>query len=366
MFLNFKRREDPPGDAADLAAELSQSEARREFFLLAARALLQCIREFSLDLRELESEQFKAGLGEISEKLVSDEKLGRIEAFFDARKKGITDFAGRQRDHLRDRETEFKGIIEILTQAMVTLDSDNRQYHQTLLEHGQRIENITLLDDIKRLKQELLKEVESLREAVRRKESRDNTRIEKLSRQVHTLNTELENARTESERDGLTGVHNRRAFDRFLGGLVEKNTVKEQSFTLLMLDIDDFKKINDTYGHLAGDGVLVSVANKCRQSIRGEDFLARYGGEEFALILPGASLRNGLKKAKQICETIAATRYVLEGMQAEEALSLTVSVGVSACRRGDTAASLIERADKALYQAKHSGKNRAVSEKDIK
>jgi diguanylate cyclase len=366
MFLSLKKKEDPSCENADLSTQLSQSDARRGFFLLAARALLQCVREFSLDLKELDREQFKAGLGGLSEKLVSDEKLSRIEAFFEARKKGITDFAGRQRDHLRDREAEFKDIIEILTQAMVGLDSGNRQYNQTLLEHGQRIEEITLLDDIKRLKQELLKEVQSLRRSVLQKETRDSSRIELLSDQVRTLSSELEDARTESERDGLTGVRNRRSFDRFLSELVEKNTVKEQSFALLIIDIDNFKGINDTYGHLTGDGILTAVANKCRQLIRDENALARYGGEEFAAILLGASLRNGLKKARQVCETIAATRCVLEGLSSNDALAVTVSIGVSACRRADTVAALVERADKALYLAKHSGKNRAVSERDIR
>jgi diguanylate cyclase len=246
------------------------------------------------------------------------------------------------------------------------MDSENRDFNHNILEQGKRIEDITHLDDIKRLKQALLQEVESLRDAVREKESRDVAKIESLSQQVAVLNTELASARTESERDGLTGVLNRRTFDRFLAELVEKNTVKVQEFALLMIDIDDFKRINDTYGHPVGDSVLAAVANKCRQSIRGEDLLARYGGEEFAIILPGASLRNAVKKGRQICQAIAATRYMLEGADSGEPLGLTVSIGVSVCGKADTAATLIQRADKALYMAKGSGKNRACSEKEIR
>jgi diguanylate cyclase len=93
--------------------------------------------------------------------------------------------------------------------------------------------------------------------------------------------------------------------------------------------------------------------------------LARYGGEEFVIILPGASLRNAVKKGRQICEAIASTRYVLEGMSAKERFALTVSIGVSSCRPGDTEATVIERADRALYLAKVSGKNRVASEKDL-
>jgi diguanylate cyclase len=366
MFLNFMKKEEDGCETVDLSAELDRSDKKRAFLLLATRALLQCTREFALDVKELDTPAFKAGLGELAERLAADEKLSRVEALFESRKSGISTFAQRQKDYLRDREAEFKDIIDILSKAMVAMDSENRDYNHNILEQSKRIEDITHLDDIKRLKQALRQEVENMREAVREKESRDVAKIESLSKQVAVLNTELRSARTESEHDGLTGVLNRRTFDRFLAELVEKNTVKEQDFALLMVDIDDFKRINDTYGHPIGDSVLTAVANKCRQSIRGEDLLARYGGEEFAIILPGASLRNAVKKGRQICQSIAATRYLLEGVDSGEPLSLTVSIGASICGKADTAAALVNRADKALYVAKGSGKNRTCSEKDIR
>ncbi|MGE5255699.1 MAG: diguanylate cyclase [Hyphomicrobiales bacterium] len=366
MLFTFKKKETEGQQPVNWAAEFERSEGRREFFLLAARALLQCIREFTLDITELDSTEFKTGLADFAETLSSEEKIHRLQSLFESRKAGIGTFAQRQRDYLRDRETEFKDIIDILTKAMVVLDSENRAYNRSILEQSQRLEEITLLDDIKRIKQALLQEVEQLREAVREKEARDGAKIEKLSHQVAVLNDELQSARSESDRDGLTGILNRRAFDRHLTDLIARNTVKSQIFALLMIDIDDFKRINDTYGHLTGDSVLVAVVNKCRQSVRGEDVLARYGGEEFAIILTGASLRNAVKKGRQICEAIATTRYLLEGLPSQETLSLTVSIGVSLCRSGDTGASLVDRADKALYQAKKAGKNRVVSEKDLK
>jgi diguanylate cyclase len=365
MFLGFKKKTDEAMPPADLASELAACESRRDFLLLAARALLQLVREFSLDLQELKTEEFRAGLSELSERLAGGEKLRRLEAAFDSRKRAIAEFAARQKDYLRDREAEFKDIIDILSKAMVALDSENRQYNRSILEQSRRIEDVTLLDDIKKVKQALLTEVETLRESVRRKEARDTAKIEELSRQVSTLNSELKSARTASESDALTGAYNRRSFDRCLAEWVEKNTVKPQTLAMLMLDIDDFKRVNDSYGHQTGDSVLLAVANKCRQTVRAEDFLARYGGEEFVLLMPGASLRNAVKKARQIGEAIAATRYLLEGTGRPQHLSLTVSIGVSGLRKADTAASLIARADKALYLAKTLGKNRVVSENDV-
>jgi diguanylate cyclase len=367
MLFNY-RKKDPEGrESVNWAAEYASSEERLEFFLSAARALLQCIREFALDIQELDSSGFKTDLAEFAETLASEKKIQSLQHLFASRRAGIGTFAQRQKDYLRDREIEFKDIIEILSKAMAVLDSENRAYNRSILEQSQRLEEMTLLDDIKRIKQALLQEVEQLREAVSQKEARDGAKIEMLSRQVAVLNNELKSARSESERDGLTGILNRRAFDRHLADLIARNTVKRQEFALLMIDLDDFKRINDIYGHLAGDSVLAAVVNKCRQSVRGADVLARYGGEEFAIILSGASLRNAVKKGRQICQAIAATRYVLEGMPpSKEPISLTVSIGVSACRAGDTGASLVDRADKALYLAKASGKNRVKSEKDLK
>jgi diguanylate cyclase len=364
MFLSFKKKENEAAASVDLAAALASSDSRREFLLLATRAMLQCVREFTLDLKELKTDEFKQALSDLAEQLVTGEKLRRLESVFDSRKRDIADFAERQKAYLRDRESEFKDIIDILSKAMVTLDSENRQYNRSILEQSQRIEDVTLLDDIKKLKQSLLFEVETMRESVRQKEARDTAKIEELSKQVSVLNTELQSARTESERDALTGANNRRSFDRCLTEWVDRNTVKAQTLAVLMVDIDDFKRINDTHGHLTGDSVLVAVANKCRQSIRSEDFLARYGGEEFAVLLPNASLRNAAKKAKQVCQAIASTRYLLEGSENPQHLSLTVSIGVSALRKADTAAALIGRADKALYLAKNSGKNRVATEND--
>lgn len=366
MLFSFRKKETNGSDPVDWASEMERSEARREFFLLCARALLQCVREFALDIKELDGDRFKSNLAELAETLGSNETVRRLQSEFENGTTAIGGFARRQKDYVRDRESEFKGIIDVLTKAVVVQDTDNREYNRSILEQSRRLEEITLLDDIKRVKLAIVKEVEQLREAVREKESRDGAKVDKLSQQVAVLKGELQSARTESERDGLTGILNRRAFDRRLADLAARNAVKEQEVALMMVDIDDFKRVNDQYGHLTGDSVLAAVVGKCRQSTRGEDVLARYGGEEFCILLPGASLRNAVKKGRQICESIASTRYVLEGMPTKETLGITVSIGVSVLRKGDTAAAFIERADRALYLAKSAGKNRTVSEKDLK
>ncbi|MEJ5358136.1 MAG: diguanylate cyclase [Desulfobacterales bacterium] len=365
MRFSFRRRESAPEPESDREAELERVRRLGEFFRLAARGSVDHLRRFVLELNEIESERMQARLLELGETLGAEERLRRLRSAWESGSEAIAAFAERQKACLREREAELKQIIDILTRAMAAVDLENRDYNRSLLEQGRRLENLTRLDDLKKVKAAVLQESVQLREAVREKEARDQRRIASLSRQVESLRRELETVRREAECDALTGVLNRRAFDRALADWVSRGTARPQDFCLVLVDIDDFKNVNDTYGHLAGDRILCTVARKCAQVLGPGDLLARYGGEEFAVLLAGASLRTGLKKASRICGAVAAARYVLEESPADSGIRLTVSAGVAAWHAGDTAAALIERADRALYRAKTTGKNRAVSEREI-
>ena len=366
MLLKFKKNDaDASESTAELSEKLKQSQKHSDFFSLSTRALLQVVKEFTLDLREINSEDFKNDLVELAERLSTVQNISKLQSAFEKSKKRFLRFAGRQKSYLLEREREFKDIIDILTKAFISLDSDNGDYNRKILEQSEKMEQITLLDDIKKIKQALIFEIEQLRETVHQKEGKDSAQLESLAKQVEILNIELKKVQRESERDGLTGAHNRKAFDQRISNLVEKNTATKANFSLIMLDLDDFKNINDTYGHQTGDRVLVALVNKCRQFIRSDDTIARYGGEEFAIVLPGASLKNAIKKGKQICKAVAATQYAVEGTTEQEPLSVTISVGVATYRKADSIKAIITRADEALYTAKHNGKNRVVSEKEL-
>jgi two-component system cell cycle response regulator len=159
--------------------------------------------------------------------------------------------------------------------------------------------------------------------------------------------------------DGLTGVHNRRYFESRC--LEEVQSARRSGLPLvcLLLDVDHFKRINDTHGHPAGDAVLRYVARLIRAQLRGSDVVARYGGEEFVLLLPGTPLPAALDTAERIRRVIAAQTMPV---QVAEPLRITVSMGAAALLPGDDpaafAADLVQRADQALYAAKQGGRNR--------
>lgn len=154
--------------------------------------------------------------------------------------------------------------------------------------------------------------------------------------------------------DSLTGLYNRRKLDEFLAGQIARFQRHGRGFSVLMLDIDHFKPLNDNHGHQLGDEVLAQVAKILAQSIRNVDFAARYGGEEFVVVLAETDLPAAVDTAERIRATVADAAYG----SAEQPIAVTVSVGVAEYQNDETADTVIARADRALYQAKDAGRNR--------
>ena len=160
--------------------------------------------------------------------------------------------------------------------------------------------------------------------------------------------------------DPVSGVFNRRYLQVRLGEELQRSRRHEIPLALLLIDIDDFKIVNDSYGHLAGDLVLRDVAEILRRSVRVFDVCARFGGEEFVIIMPGSTAESAMRIAERIRERIEAYRpadRLLASMR------ITVSIGLAVSETGTTVSQLLARADGALYAAKHAGKNRVRSDK---
>jgi diguanylate cyclase (GGDEF)-like protein len=161
-------------------------------------------------------------------------------------------------------------------------------------------------------------------------------------------NTEIQHL---AETDKLTGLYNRQKFDSELSKLITQNNEQntKKSYTLIICDIDFFKSVNDTYGHLVGDNVLKALANTLKKHLCNNALLARWGGEEFAIILSNTALDEAAKQADMLRMYIADHPIVN--------IPLTVSIGVTVMQKGDTVLNILERADKALYMAKNNGRN---------
>jgi diguanylate cyclase len=208
--------------------------------------------------------------------------------------------------------------------------------------------------------------VEDLVQATKEMQNNNQTLQARLSaskQEIDQLQVNLDVARTESLTDPLTGLANRKSFDDNLVRAIDEARTGNEHLSLLMTDIDHFKKFNDTFGHVTGDQVLRLVAMSVRQNIKGQDIAARYGGEEFAVILPNTVLRSAITVADHIRRAVMA-KDLMKRSTGENLGRVTISIGVATLHPGDTPQSLIERADGCLYTAKRNGRNRVISEAD--
>ena len=181
---------------------------------------------------------------------------------------------------------------------------------------------------------------------------------------IASLQRDLDDVRRESLLDPLTKIANRKSFDDGMEKAIADASSGNDPLCLMLIDIDHFKNFNDTYGHQTGDQVLRLVAMTLKSNIKGKDLAARYGGEEFVAILPSTDIAGAVIVAENIRKAIQA-KELLKRSTNEKLGRITASFGVAAFRPSDTAASLIERADRCLYAAKHAGRNRVINEIDL-
>jgi diguanylate cyclase (GGDEF)-like protein len=158
--------------------------------------------------------------------------------------------------------------------------------------------------------------------------------------------------------DKLTGIYNRRAFDIIMDQTLKDIQRKEAPLSIILFDLDHFKGINDTYGHLAGDNVIQKTVETTADTIRSNDILCRWGGEEFLILLKGCGLGDAMKTAEKIRGAVASHPTIYQ----EQQIHATISLGVTEYVSGDTRETLLKRVDKALYRAKANGKNRCETD----
>lgn len=341
---------------------LTDCTNQKEAYLLVLLALFQYVKDFCFDLDEIETKAFKNRIDTLTSSFEQETNLKKIGKKFESEKSEIAAFIQWEKDYLSNKEAEFKEIITVLSSGIAMVNSENQRFNATIHEETLKLEKITQLDDIRKIKTELTKKISTVKTFIQEKQAQDAEHIESLSNKVDTLKIALEETTNVALTDGLTGAFNRLAFDTEISKLVTEN---KRGFSLIMMDVDNFKLINDAYGHQIGDRVLVALVEKSKKLIREGDFLARYGGEEFIIIFPGTSLKDTIKKAEKLCTSLAETEYAVDDRKGSQPLSFTISLGVATRRRSDSVSSLISRADKALYKAKALGKNQVVSEKDI-
>jgi diguanylate cyclase len=184
-------------------------------------------------------------------------------------------------------------------------------------------------------------------------------RLDENRREIEQLRQEVAKAKEESLADALTGLVNRRGFDQALTELLSDSDSREVGPSLLIVDIDHFKKVNDSFGHLFGDKVIRAVAQIIKDNVKGKDTAARYGGEEFVVLLPETPLEGAHFLAEKIRATVERCR-IKRADSKETVANVTVSLGAACYTGGESPSDFVARADSALYESKHGGRNRVT------
>ena len=341
------------------------SDDWRSALIELSRTLLTLLQQYRWELEEIQSskfieevEEFKADLSGVE----SPVGLDRSRCIFYAK---AIQFAKKERKYLEDREAELKSMIAVLTEAVATLSQGNDDYHGKILQTTQTLSQISQLEDIRKIRSSLSVEIGLLKDAVKQQQSKERQQKAQLSESVETLQSKLKTAVRRSMRDPLTELHNREGWDQELTEACRVASVTNKPFCVAMVDVDHFKRINDGGGHQVGDLILQKLATFFKESLRAEDFIARFGGDEFAFAVYAPSLDKAHGRLERLCKEIAKPTYNCPVNGKEFYLKISISVGLSVYRAGDTPESMTRRADEALYLAKKSGKNRVATEEQL-
>ncbi|GAB6044699.1 hypothetical protein JCM11957_02970 [Caminibacter profundus] len=250
-----------------------------------------------------------------------------------------------------------KGILNNLNPKILCLEPQVQEElfqktHETLF-------HITKTSkDIKDSSKEIIEEIEStdseeIKETILKFGVDLINKINKMEEKIQELEAELDKAYKELLIDPLTKVYNRKAFEKDLNKILTHGKNKDLDLILTIIDADNFKTINDTYGHLVGDFVLIKLAQFMKSLIRKTDKVYRIGGDEFIIVFNRSTLQNAQKIIERIINKISRTSLKYK----DHIIKVTISVGIAAHKKGDTIESLLKRADKALYRVKSSNKN---------
>ena len=326
---------DPKDPAAALIAELATAKNDSALAKIITRAA---------DLVHGHSEQLQR------ERLQTAEILGEVTQRLDEMAAFLSDSNHANRSRFEDTQTYSDTVMSQMRELTNEVaGATELGVLQTLV--NARLECVAQHVSNFRAREEFrLLEVNGRAERMR-------TRIAELERETSDLHSRLDSEKQGARIDPLTGIANRKSFEERFAQEIAQKPRADLAAVMLLWDLDNFKIINDSYGHRAGDRVLQSVAACLMAAVRGNDFVARIGGEEFVTLLSGTKLAQAMLIANQVRSAVEALRFHFRGTP----VRVTVSCGVTELLDTDAAEAAFDRADSALYRAKHNGKNACVA-----
>jgi diguanylate cyclase len=261
---------------------------------------------------------------------------------------------------LREAKSSFKRLITVFVERLSEMSTSATGYHERIGGYAARLERADALNDLQSIVADLVSDTRSVQVDMMR-HSDEIVEVRKQADQaenrVRQLEAELEQVSEQVREDQLTGTLNRRGLDDAMQREISRAQRKRTPMCVAILDLDNFKKLNDTYGHQAGDDALVHLANVVRKTLRPTDTVARFGGEEFVIVFAETDEKQAVEAMRRLQRELTKRFFLHDN----ERLLITFSAGVAVLKGNETQDAILARADKAMYQAKLQGKNRVVT-----
>jgi diguanylate cyclase (GGDEF)-like protein len=376
MFNMWSGRKDQPSkeSSSSKKKEASQGASSSKGQDAAAEAVAKILRTwgrhaFDLDKGDAESftKEFERWARHVLLGTTTSEDPDVREEYPDGRRNwgGLHQFVNRHRQNEKNYVVKgFHALRDVVWTFTNTVSQAFLQGQETdghMQAHIGRLKTAVASKSPEDMRREVLAAAEDLSKLVEDRNQEERRRVERLGEKLKEVEEELGQTRQQMALDGLTQLYNRTVLDQHLEQMSALNILSNSPACLMMLDIDHFKKVNDTYGHRAGDTVICEIAKRTVLTFpRKMDFVARYGGEEFVVVVQGVNIEGARALGDRLLAAIRQTFIEHEDLQ----LSVTISIGLVEYFKGDTPANWIERADQALYRAKQSGRNQLCAAGD--
>lgn len=267
---------------------------------------------------------------------------------------------GTLKNSLDEATNSLRALLDTFLAKLSTMADSTGDFHQKISNHSDRIRNTTDVQEINGILQSLLADTASMQtdlSSSREELLSARDEVQSAQQRIRELETALETASIKNKEDQLTGAYNRRGLEEYFEREISRAERNGQPLSVALIDVDNFKQLNDRYGHLTGDEVLKFLVDMMHRSLRTSDVVARFGGEEFVVLLPDTPWLEGVELIQRLQRELTKNFYLAN----QDRLVVTFSAGVAQWHLGERDTDVIERADRAMYQAKLAGKNRTLS-----